>query len=206
MSYPIVSSDTQILSRSHVVALLDEKKVPWRNWKHTPGSRTLDDLCKYHREDQFYFRNGDSPQLTIDVHVIVVRVHYYHRHAWLELYEESQVFRDGHVERRGNTFDGLGETRRRGESLEEGAIRCVKEELQFNDPSKYGMSDCLHTQHMDPRPSEKWKGITAVYHRYIHECTIHRDIFNPDGYVEQEEDGRIIYFKWRPMQQRSFLL
>lgn len=207
MSYPIISTENQILSRSHVISLLDAKKVPWRGWKHTPGCRTLDEMCKYHRECQFYFRNGDSEEFIIDVHVVVVHVYYNHpQEGWQEIFEEKQVARDGTETSRADSFDGLGETRLRGEELPRGVTRCLEEELKFLDPTKYRLSELLEKHVMGPKDHDKWKWVKGVWYRYVHECIISREIYNPNGYVETEEDGRMIYFKWRPRRQRCLAL
>ena len=197
---------TQLLTREEIIDLLDAKDIPWRTWHTMKAARTLDALVKYHREGQVFFREDSQPGLIIDVHVIVMRVHHRVDTKWLELFEAVQIFANGDRLERGDCFDGLGETRNRGETIHRGAVRCLEEELKFFDPSTYTLSDCLGVEHRAPCPSEKWPGVTAAYHRYIHECVISRAIFNPDGYVEPEEDGRLIYFKWRPLQQRELPL
>lgn len=205
-----------VMSRQDIVSMLDEHNVPWRESWGIPPARTFEDFCRYHEKDRLYFRNGDcngngmchtngngnglSAKFIFDLHAAVVIVTHRYRHKWLELYEDRQVFPNGTILRRPN-FDGIGETIRRLETIPGGARRCLKEELRFGDPSKYELSKCCHVEHRDPCPSEKWPGTWAAFHRHKFECVISRELFRTDGYVEEERDGRRIYFKWRPRGQ-----
>jgi hypothetical protein len=188
-----------IMPRQDIVRMLDEHKVPWKESWGIPPARTFEAFCEYHQRDRFYFRNGNShngngngngfvDKLIIDVHAAIVIVIHRYRRAWLELYEDRQEFPDGSTLRRAN-FNGIAETLKRIETIPRGARRCLKEELGFREPV----------------PSEKWPGIWAAYHRNVFECTISRNLFRSDGYVEREGD-RTIYFKWRPRRQLQFAI
>ena len=193
-----------IIPRATIIQMLEDRNVPHKSWG-TGTSRTLNDLFTYHERDRVYFRTEASPELIIDVHVAVVVVTHRVRSAWLELYEERQVFTSGKVLKRRN-FNGIAETMQRSEDMQTSARRCLAEELQFRDPSKYKLSECLEIRHHPPIPSEKWPGLTAVYHRHMHECTISRSLYQQNGYVEEESDGRKIYFAWRPLNQHQFAM
>lgn len=199
-----------IMRRQDIVKMLDNHHVPRQSWG-AGTARTLDDLFEYHRRERLYFRNGtgnghsngngSSARLIIDVHSVVVLVYHQFRRKWLELFEDRQVFKNGDVLRR-NNFDGIAETMRRTGSMRCEAKRCLKEELGLGDPSKYELSNHCRTEDCKPCPSEKWPGLLAVYHRHIFECTISRELYCSDGYVEtKKKDGRQIYFKWRPRAQ-----
>lgn len=190
-----------ILTRDQLIGLLENRGIPWQTWQRTRATRSFDDMLKYHTRDQFYFYNGETPKFTVDVHVVVVRVHYLTDSGLMELYEERQVFPDQSELRRGNRFDGVGETRKRGEDTRDGALRCLREELNFTDPSKFTLSECLEIQDLPPGPSDKWHPhVEAVFHRYIYECFPSRALYNPFGYVHVE-DGITFFFKWRPLRQ-----
>jgi hypothetical protein len=193
-----------ILTESEIKALLDVKKVPWRQWKNGI-SRTFKDLCEYHHKDQLYFRNGALDQFIIDVNVAVVIVLYEGREGWLELHEAYQQFPDG--SKLARNFNGIAETMKRSEQSEwrKSAIRCLAEELQFHDSSAYSLSDWRKIEHREPVASEKWNGVMAAYHRHIFECVISRKLFNPHGYVEKN-GNRLIYFKWNPLNQLQLKL
>jgi hypothetical protein len=203
-----------VMPRRDIVRMLDDHHVSRQSWG-TGTARTLDDLFEYHENERLYFRNGNngdngnghgngngsSAGLIIDVHSVVVLVYHRFRRKWLELFEDRQVFKNGDVLRRSN-FNGIAETMRRTGTRRREAMRCLKEELGFGDPSKYELSDHCRTEDRELCPSEKWPGLSAVYHRHIFECVISRTLFRPGGYVEiEKKDGRKIYFEWRPRAQ-----
>ena len=218
---PVISArdPEAVMPRQDIIRMLDEHHVPWRESWGIPPARTFEDFCGYHEKDRLYFRNGGgskkdggnsngngnghSSEFIIDVHAAIVIVIYQpKRKGWLELFEDYQEFPDGHRLPRG--YNGIAETLSRIETLVEGAERCLAEEIGFTDPSKYQLSGCLHIERRKPVPSEKWPGVQAAYHRHIFECTISRKLYRPNGYVEEEKDGRRIFFKWRPRRQLEF--
>ncbi|OHA15446.1 MAG: hypothetical protein A3H57_02745 [Candidatus Taylorbacteria bacterium RIFCSPLOWO2_02_FULL_43_11] len=194
-------SSELVLSRPHIVKLLDKHNIGWKLWG-TSTSRTLSDLFAYHERDRLYFRDTESG-VVMDVHAVVVLVYHRYRRRWVELYEDCQIFPGGHVLRRIN-FNGIEETIKRSETLLKAARRCLSEELQFHEPSRYQLSECIMVEQRDPVPSEKWPGLYAAYHRYIFECVIPRSLFRSNGYVEPEND-RLVYFRWKPRGQMTFL-
>ncbi len=189
--------DGRILSETEVADFLDRQKVPWRIWGSGNGTRTFEEFYRYHRDDQFYIRNGGEIGVTIDVYVAIVMVYHKSRGRWLELFEHHQVSPIGEYLERKN-FNGIADTLRRDESLSEGAHRCLKEEIGFDAPLKYDLTPCVRVEIRDPMDSEKWPccGVTAIYHRHIHECIISQQLFDITGYDETEKNGRKIYFKW----------
>lgn len=186
----------QELEKQKIVDTLTKHRVPL--WKWGTGKYwSLADFLRYASEDQFFVRDG--LELTVEVHAVVVVVIHQFRRKWLELYEDRQIFSNGTVLQRKN-FNGIAETLKRGETTQEGAARCLAEELQFRDPSVYQLSELLGTERRDPVASEKWPGIKAQYNRYLFECSIERKIFRKNGYEEREGD-RTIFFQWRPRRQ-----
>jgi hypothetical protein len=186
------------MPRWKILRMLNRHGVSRESWG-TGTNRTLDDLFRYHEKDRLYFRNGSSKEFTIDVHAAIVIITHRFQRKWLELYEDRQEANGEILKRSG--FNGIAETARRQEkTMRESAIRCLAEELNFHDQSKYELSDCLKIEVRDAMKSEKWPGIMAVYHRYLFECEISRSLFNADGYVEQD-GNRTIYFKWKPREQ-----
>lgn len=190
-----------VMPRTKVLKMLHKHGVPWKTFG-IPPARSLDDLFMYHERDCFNFRNGSAKTCIVDVYVAVVLVVHRFNRKWYELYEEKQVFTNGEVLVRDN-FNGIAETIKRGESLREGATRCLGEELCFRNPAKYELSECLGIEHREPIPSEKFPGIMAAYHRHVFECTISRALYCPDGYAEQE-GNKTVYFKWKPCHQLGF--
>lgn len=182
----------------NIAELLKKHNIPVHNWG-TNGHRSIADFIRYAAEDKFILREKENG-LVVEVHAAVVVVIHYLKRKWLELYEDRQVFRDGKILRRKN-FNGIAETLKRDEMPVDGAMRGLKEELGFYDPQFYHISECLGVEHRDPVPSEKWPGLNAQYNRYIFECVIERKLFLKDGYMEQEKDGRRIFFQWRPRRQ-----
>lgn len=182
--------------KQKITELLVRHCVPLWEWG-TGNRRSLADFCRYASEDQFFIRDG--AELIVQVHAVVVVVLHKFRGEWLELYEDRQVFPGGKVLRRRN-FNGIAETLKKHELPQEGAKRCLAEELQFRDPSEYFLSDLVAIERRDPVPSEKWPGIKAQYNRYIFECAIARRIYRREGYLERG-GSREIFFKWRSREQ-----
>lgn len=192
-----IHPDEAIMSRQEILKMLNKHQVPWDTWGKA-GNRTLEDLFNYHEKDRLYFRNGSSEQCTIDVHAAIVVVTHKGDDGWRELYEDRQVFSDGSEIRR-DSFNGIAETAKRSEAtMNDTAKRCLLEELNFNDPLLYELSDCIRIEHRKPMKSEKWPGIIAVYHRYLFDCIISDRLFRSDGYIEKERE-RTVYFKWKKL-------
>jgi len=192
-----------LLPRERIIGILKEHEVRMDRWG-TGTYRSLDDFIEYMTHDQFSFRPNGSPVLIVDVHTVVVIVTHVYNRRLLELYEDRQVFDNGHVIKRHN-FNGIAETLERDESPRDGAMRCLAQELRFTDPRDYHLSGCTTIDHREPVPSEKWPGIMAAYHRYLFGCVISRRIFRSGGYVESVP-GRKIYFKWKPRGQLDLAL
>lgn len=186
------------LSRSKIISVLEAHGVDHRNWK--PPHRTLDDLVQQHTKDQIFISDGQGSQVILEVHTAVVIVLYKSRSTWLELYEDHQLFPDGSILRRSD-FNGIGETLDRHETPQAAAIRCLREELSFYDDRHFQLSQVLHHEQRGPIQSEKWPEILAKFHRYIFECWINSKLFKKGGYREIRNDGRIIFFKWKPNGQ-----
>jgi hypothetical protein len=194
----VLEAPPAVPSKEEVVHTLRKHNVSMQDWG-TKSHRSLDDLVHYMTHDRLHFRNGSSTSAVIDVHAVIAVILYRSRNGYLELYEDRQVFPDGSVlERKG--FNGIAETLKRSESLRDGVRRCLAEEISFRDPLAYRLSECMAVELRDPVPSEKWPGITAVYHRYIFECKIPQKLYRPDGYVEKD-GNRTIFFKWKPRRQ-----
>jgi len=206
--------DEVIVPRPKILKMLDAHNVPWKTWG-MPGttSRTLQDFFTYHEKDRFYLRNlrngkhagngnnGHSNKFVIDVHAAIVIVKHRFNRKWFELYEECQMFDGNPKPLVRSSFNGIAETACRTEkTMRASAMRCLAEELQFCDPSKYELSECLKVEHREMMPSEKFPGVWAVYHRHIFECIISRSLFRKDGYAERE-GIKTIYFKWKPASQ-----
>jgi hypothetical protein len=191
----------RIMTEDEIIDLLAKQNVLFQDWGKREGTRTLAKFCEYHSKDQFYITPNLEGGVIINVHAAIVMVY----HNDLELFEEKQIDARGHETSRPD-FDGVAETLHRLEHHRIGAFRCLKEELKFEDPSKFDMSACVGLKIEVKSDSEKWprSGVKPIFHRYIHISEISDEIFRPDGYVEVEKDGRRIYFKWRRKRPLSF--
>ncbi|MDQ2932988.1 MAG: hypothetical protein M3Q80_01250 [bacterium] len=184
----------KILTTEQVIAELNKKGIDRTNWGVDPW-RSFEDLMTYHTRDQLDFVLNDEPGLTIEVHAKVIHIYYLHKSlGWLELYEDHQVGRDKKILRR--DFNGIAETKKRNEDSLESARRCLKEELGWDDPSKYQLTSYVELEIQDPKPSEKWENVTARYFRNKRWCLITDELYF-DSYCEND-NGRFIHFKWRP--------
>jgi hypothetical protein len=174
--------------------VLEEYKIPWRIWG-TRNFHSIDELMGYLATDRVLFKkngNGLHLPVTLEVSVAVVLVGY----EDLELYEDKKVrISNGEVLRRPD-FNGVGETMRSWETTDQvPAERCLAEELDFCDPTFYSLSKMVESYELQPRQSEKWPGLMAVYRRHIYECRIAPQLFRDEGYVVPDEDW-INYFRW----------
>ncbi len=174
-------------------------EVPWKTWG-TGTSRTIEDFCRSLQEERVAFRDWTQRPLIIDVHSAVVTVRYNDHGHWLELYEEYQVFKlTGQILKR--KLNGIAETVKNNETVEETAVRCIAEELGFTEWAEYQLKPHPEKarETWEPMPSEKWPRIWAAYHRHMFDCQISERLFNPEGYVEHVDGTREIHFKWKPV-------
>jgi len=189
-----------LVTKLFVIIRLTLMGVPWWTWKKHPTARPVDHLVRYMVEDQVSFvpfRRG------IVVNVAVTKV-FYRNGSLFELYEEWQK-KPGSVEKlvRHVDFDGIGETMNKiphQETPEEGSRRGLREELRFDDPSKYELRPFVEMREKFLRQSEKFPRLSALYRRHISICYISDELYRAEGYLETEADGRQIKFSWKKVQ------
>lgn len=178
-------------NKGQMLEFLESHGTPWRTWG-TRTWRSLDDLIRYMTDEQVVLRDGDvTKPPIIDVYCVVVIVLF----GNLELFEEKQINRTtkGVVRR---NLNGIAETLKKSEKADQLAVmRCLREELNFKDSTKYTLSDIIGIDLKGPIPSEKWNGLMAVHHRHIFGCRIAPELFCEDGYVEHDGEWDI-HFKW----------
>lgn len=193
-----INNGEKVPEQAEIIDILHKYGIPLQFWGKPPA-RSLEHFINLVREEQVRFRQNRSDCLTIDVNSVVVIVLHMRRGEWQEIYEERQVFPDGTELCR--NFNGIAETLHRGELVVPGAQRCLLEELHFRNNNLYSLSPEISVEDRRPQASEKWPGITAVYHRHILQCVIPDSLYKEPGYMKKERDGRRIFFKWKPWRQ-----
>lgn len=110
-----------------------------------------------------------------------------------QLVEDRQEFADGRERRRG--LAGLSEKMKPGEDPVASAKRALAEELGIQDETKIeslGIREEIKT-------SPSYPGLTTKYLLFEMLTQLPESAFNPDGYVEHQED-KSTYFVWQEVQ------
>lgn len=109
----------------------------------------------------------------------------------LKLKEDRQEFKDGRTRRRIMTAS-VGEKMLIGEDERLAAVRGIKEELGVDiDASQ--LSNETPIDYKDQ--SQSYPGLDTKYKGYGFDCYFNDEQFNPEGYVENQED-KDTYFVW----------
>lgn len=110
------------------------------------------------------------------------------------LKEDKQIFKDGR-ERKRDLGQAVSEKMRPNEDPKSAMIRAVREELGIEGEislTEIGIDEQLHS-------SPSYPGLQSQYVRHKFEVTLNDQQFEPDGYVEEQED-KSTYFVWEEVK------
>lgn len=109
------------------------------------------------------------------------------------LIEDKQVFKDGRIRIRKDFLDtGLGEKMTLDEPPEKALARSLREELKIMELLEFKEKGIVKTE---PKDSNSYPGIKTINEKYLFEVTMPYKYFNPNGYIEEQED-KTTYFVW----------
>jgi len=112
----------------------------------------------------------------------------------LLLKEDRQVFSDGRIRKRG--FSWVSEKVEENEEVDIAAIRGLKEELELSPPFKRG--PIKKGKKLVEEDSRSYPGLPTKYDMDCFEVWLTPEQFNPEGYVEEQED-KTTFFVWEEM-------
>ncbi len=106
------------------------------------------------------------------------------------LSEDRQVFKDGR-ERKRKLPSSISEKIQPDESPDKAIIRGIQEELGIKDEVDLDWDSTTD----DVRESESYPGLKTSYLTYYYEVKLNDQQFNPQGYIEYQDD-KTTYFVW----------
>ena len=113
-----------------------------------------------------------------------------------QLYETKQVKKDGSVRERNLPY--LAEKLSPSETLKEGILRALKEELSLeNIPPESGIKSIYKVD--SEAPPSSYAGLESQYTVYQAVYQLPEELYNPKGYMEQQSK-KTVYFEWRSVQ------
>jgi hypothetical protein len=158
-----------------------------------PGRKSVADLLDEINAGESELTRDTSGQLWritnglgLDVFATIDGKRYY-------LVEDHQEFTDGSLLRRGISTS-LGEKIKRGESIEEVAVRALREELGLGLTSS--MVIVLGDETASERPSNSYPGLRTIVRIHRAAVEILPEQFHPQGYVEYQEK-KSTHFLWQ---------
>lgn len=181
------------LDLDEISSLLKKYEIPFELWG-TGKSKTLKHLFYELKNDECSLQE-ENGGLTRYIEFVGIKIYYTDRNdqRWV-LKEERQEFNDGRTRRR-NIPNSVSEKMKFGEDPMIASIRGIEEELgvkvKSNQLTKY--SDL----HYDGG-SVSYPGLDTKYkgHRFV--CNFTDDQFNPNGYIEVQEDKKT-FFYWNKL-------
>jgi hypothetical protein len=176
---------------TNLINILKRHDIPVDLWG-TGKSKTINHLLKELQNSECSLEE-ENESITRYIEFVGIKVYYIDKEdqRWI-LKEERQEFNDGRVRRR-NIPNSVSEKMKFGENPTFAAIRGIKEELgvdiNSNQLSKY--SDL----HYDGG-SVSYPGLDTKYkgHKFI--CNLTETQFEPNGYIEVQEDKKT-FFTWK---------
>lgn len=134
----------------------------------------------------------ENGKLVRYIEFVGVKVYYIDENENLYYLKEfEQIFRDGRVRRR-TMKSSVSEKMKSGEDPLESAIRGISEELGI-DVEKSQLKDGKEISFNGD--SVSYPGLQTKYKGYQFTIYLTKEQYNPDGYVEEQED-KSTYFKW----------
>lgn len=175
-----------ILTKKSLENYLLKFKIPISTWGNG-NSKTIDHLFKeIIRGESKLIEQGSNLVREVSALSIIVT------HKNLILKEDHQEFNDGRVRRRKMEASVAEKIDKNDKNLIESVKRGMKEELNISVST--GQISKLDVISMD-RESMSYPGIMSKMTLHKFHIEINESQFNPDGYVEVQEDKKTV-FKW----------
>jgi len=182
------------LSLDELKNILKKGGVDFSQWGKSE-TKTLNHLQREIEDRECVLRIGKQGEILREVVIVRVNIFYISKKGKkYHLKEEKQVFKDGR-ERRRNLKYSLNEKVKFGENIKETMIRGIKEELGIE-----GNLSLIETgADEETVDSPSYPGLKSHYIYYNFEAFLDDQQFNPNGYIEDQED-KTNYFIWEEVE------
>ena len=144
-------------------------------------------------ETELTLENGE---LIRRVQFVGARILYKKDGAWLRLFEEKQIFKDGRERRRTNMPYSAAEKFKSGEDPKEVIVRGMKEELNID----ISTNQFTFYNRVEKEINDDYPGITSFHVGYEFLVVLDESQYLEEGYIERQKD-KDVYFVWRPVSK-----
>ncbi len=185
----------EIKTEEQLTEKLIEYGIPVENWG-IGGAKTIHALLNEIKKDDCIVIEGmvDGKNTLIRyIQFVGIQIFYNNNGQMMKLKEDRQVFKDGRERRRIMTAS-VGEKMIIGENKLLAAVRGIAEELSVTIYSNQ-LTNGQPIEYKDS--SQSYPGLETVYEGFGYNCTFNDEQYNPEGYVENQED-KDTYFVWVP--------
>ena len=171
----MLTQNKRLETAPQLLDALNDLEIDSTKWKQFPFAKLVESIQTQKVKAELCHLKGRET-ILVTVHSAVITVVFRFVFFFeLELYEYAQYFEDGTIKKR--DFRGIAETENIGESDKQAAQRLLSEELgqsaeNFRYAWNYTLID-IPDETLGPMPSEKWDGLTALFHRHKFLCPLH---------------------------------
>jgi hypothetical protein len=179
--------------------LLEKYCVPVELWGKG-AHKSLDDLTRevFNQDSKLVIFDGE---LVRKLKCVDVEVLYSDNGRLLRLKETKQVFKNGSSRERG--FRGISEKITTLEKPVQGTKRALKEELGLDERDTENNVEIEFLEEVfEQKNSPSYPGLTTHYTVYNMRAYLSENEFNPNGYVEKQENITT-YFEWEEVGKNT---
>jgi hypothetical protein len=157
--------------------------------------KTLGHLFQEMKEGETELKS-ENGSLVRRVQFVGARILYKKDGAWLRLFEEKQIFKDGRERRRTNMPYSAAEKFKSGEDPKEVIVRGMKEELNID----ISTNQFTFYNRNEISENSDYPGITSFHIGYEFLVVLDESQYLEEGYIERQKD-KDVYFVWRPVSK-----
>lgn len=139
---------------------------------------------------------SENGSLVRRVQFVGARILYKKDGAWLRLFEEKQIFKDGRERRRTNMPYSAAEKFKSGEDPKEVIVRGMKEELNID----ISADQFTFYNRNEISENSDYPGIKSYHIGYEFLVVLDESQYLEEGYIERQKD-KDVYFVWRPVSK-----
>lgn len=190
------SIDPASISLAELTRYLMDHDIPVDVWGTGPA-KTVGHLLKEIKSRECNLIEVDG-ELIREIYMVSVNVFYEDSFGTFKLKEEKQIFKDGRAKKR-SLESSLSEKIKSNEIPVDGIIRGISEELNLSiSPDQVREI----AKFKESRESNSFPGLSTVYNGTRFSCRLNRNQYNPNGYIEIQED-KTVYFVWERTNKKG---
>ena len=173
-----------------LIIKLKEYSIPIEEWGQGQAKNVRSLLNEVIEKESILIE--DKGYLVRYIEFVGIRIYYRDKNnEKFTLIEHEQIFKDGRKRKR-NMPSSVSEKMKFGEDPSIAAIRGIEEELGII----INESQLIKRRTLDyDGGSMSYPGLKTKYKGHQYTCFLTKEQFNPDGYVEEQED-KSTFFKW----------